>query len=87
VNFRLRYKGNDVAPTDTTLAFLTNESGRVSAVDTTDAGGTASRKIRFKVIPGQVPSLDSLIVTAEAQYKGAPLPGAPVRMVVRVKPK
>jgi hypothetical protein len=87
VNFRLRYKSNDIAPSDTTLLYLTNESGRISAVDTTDATGSVSRKIRFKVIAGQVPVLDSIIVTAETKYKGALVPGAPARMVVRVKPK
>ena len=87
VGFRLRYKAVDIAPTDTSLLYLVNESGRPSVVDTTDANGVVARKIRFKVIPGQVPVLDSIIVTAETKYRGALVPGAPVRLVVRVKPK
>ena len=87
VDFRLRYKSVDIAPTDTALLYLVDESGRRSVVDTSDANGVVSRKVRFKVIPGQVPVLDSIVVTAETKYKGALVPGAPARMVVRVKPK
>ncbi|MEP7347878.1 MAG: hypothetical protein ABI877_21585 [Gemmatimonadaceae bacterium] len=87
VNFQLRYKSNDIAPTDTSLLYLANESGRPSNVDTTDASGVVSRKVRFKIVPGQTPVLDSIIVTAVTKYKGALVPGAPARMVVRVKPK
>jgi len=87
ITFKLQYRSADIAPTDTSLLYLSNESGRPSRVDTTDASGLVSRRLRFKVIPGQVPALDSVIVTAEAKYKGALVPGAPARMVVRVKPK
>lgn len=87
ITFKLRYRSADISPTDTSLLYLSNESGRPSRVDTTDASGLVSRKLRFKVVPGEVPTLDSVIVTAEAKYKGALVPGAPARMVVRVKPK
>ena len=87
VGFRLRYKSVDIAPTDTSLLYLANESGRPSTADTTDANGIVSRRVRFKVVPGQIPALDSVIVTAETRYRGVLVPGAPARMVVRVKPK
>ncbi len=87
VYFTLRYQGADVAPGDTSLLFLVNEQGRPAIADTTDAQGVVSRRVRFKLVPGKVPALDSVIVTARASYKGALVLGAPARMVVPVKPK
>ncbi|MBV6521134.1 MAG: hypothetical protein MNPFHGCM_01261 [Gemmatimonadaceae bacterium] len=87
VDFALRYRSQDIAPKDTSLLYLANEVGRPSAVDTTDGSGVVSRRLRFKVVAGQVPVLDSVIVVARAMYRGALVPGAPARMVVRVKPK
>ncbi|MFN8571889.1 MAG: hypothetical protein U0132_07515 [Gemmatimonadaceae bacterium] len=87
VYYRLTYQGTDVAPGDTSLLFLVNEQGRPAVADTTDTQGLVSRRVRFKLVPGKVPALDSIIVTAQASYKGALVLGAPARMVVPVKPK
>ncbi|MFN8580790.1 MAG: hypothetical protein U0163_07435 [Gemmatimonadaceae bacterium] len=87
VRYGLRYQGADVAPGDTSLLWLVNEQGRPAVADTTDAQGVISRRVRFKLVPGKVPALDSVIVTVTASYKGALVLGAPARMVVAVKPK
>jgi hypothetical protein len=70
--------------------FLTDESGLVSLVDTTDASGNASRTLRViavaldqDVITGA--RADSALVTATAKYKGAPLIGAPITFKIPVK--
>ncbi|MEO8192810.1 MAG: hypothetical protein ABI681_03090 [Gemmatimonadales bacterium] len=74
------------SPTDTVLARLVNESGIRSAVDTTDAGGVASRKIRLD--PTRLTALvDSVIVQASVAYRGQDVRGSPLRLVLKVKPK
>lgn len=87
VRYTLSYQGQAVVPGDTSLLFLANDAGRPAYVDTTDASGVASTKVRFKVVQGRIPLLDSIFVTATLSYRGALVPGAPVRMVVPVKPK
>lgn len=74
-----------VSPTDTLLAQLVNEGGAASRVDTTDANGIASRRIRLN--PAKLISLnDSIIVNASVKYRGAQIHGSPVRLVLKVKP-
>jgi len=74
-----------VSPTDTLLARLVNESGAASRVDTTDANGIASRRIRLN--PAKLTALtDSIIVNASVKYRGANIRGSPVRLVLKVKP-
>lgn len=74
-----------VSPTDTSLARLVNESGAASHIDTTDASGIASRRIRLN--PAKLIALtDSIIVNASVKYRGAHIRGSPVRLVLKVKP-
>jgi len=86
VSFALEYRGQVVPASDTSLVFLVNEAGRPSRTDTTDAAGRASRRVRFKAGAG-IPALDSVAVIAEAQHRGVLLAGAPLRLVLPVKPK
>jgi hypothetical protein len=87
VNFTASYRGNTIARGDTSLIYLVDDAGRPSDADTTDAQGTASRRVRFKAVAGNLPQLDSVIVTAAAAYRGGVLAGAPVRRVLPVKPR
>ncbi len=88
VSFALEFDGAPVAPGDTSHLYLADEAGRVSSSDTTDTQGIASRRIRFKVLPGTtIPPLDSVIVIVTASYRGSPLAGTPVRLVLPVTPK
>jgi hypothetical protein len=74
-----------VSPADTLLAKLVDDAGSASRVDTTDASGTASRKIRLA--PIRLTALrDSIIVNATVKYRGAQVNGSPVRLVLIVKP-
>ncbi|HUQ19813.1 MAG TPA: hypothetical protein VM099_09395 [Gemmatimonadaceae bacterium] len=72
-----------VSTSDTTLAKLVNDAGTSSRVDTTDANGEASRKIRLN--PAKLSAVnDSVIVMASVKYRGA-VRGSPVRLVLKVK--
>jgi hypothetical protein len=74
-----------VSPPDTLLALLVNDAGKSSRVDTTDASGQASRRIRLN--PARLAALtDSIIVQATVKYRGAPVRGSPTRIVLKVKP-
>ena len=74
-----------IAPADTLLAVLVNDGGNASRVDTTDATGTASRRIRLA--PVRLKTLtDSVIVQATVKYRGAQVRGSPVKIVLKVKP-
>ena len=90
-SIRVRFSVTKVFPStatipDTTLVLL-DETGRFQlptgrdAVDTTDASGTASRRIR--AIPL---GFDSVEIRASAtNLRGAPLKGSPIRFVVTTK--
>ena len=70
----------------TAAVFFVNENGRATAVDTTDAQGSADRRVRIRadVFP-QTAEPDSIVVEVTARYRGAVLNGAPVRIVVPVQ--
>jgi hypothetical protein len=69
---------------DPRLAELVN-GGKASTVDTTDASGVAGRAVRLR--PGHLTAaVDSVVVNATVKYRGAPVSGSPVRLVVEVKP-
>lgn len=51
--------------------------------DTTDASGQAAVRVRVVPKPGQT-AADSVVLQATASYKGLPVPGSPVRIVVRL---
>lgn len=70
----------------TLAAQLVNDAGMPSAIDTTDASGVASRKVRIR--PTKLKSVnDSVLVTASVMYRGAHVRGSPARLVIKVKPK
>ena len=80
VSFRI------LSPPDTAFAHLVNESGARSSIDTTDAGGVGSRRIKLDV--SRITALtDSVIVQATVKYRGVNVRGSPVRLVLKVKPK
>ena len=70
----------------TAAVFLVDDAGRPSSLDTTNTSGTASRRVRIR--SSQFPSgtaLDSVIVQASASYRGVPLKGSPVQIVLPVQ--
>jgi hypothetical protein len=73
-------------PTDTVLAQLVTRDGlHRSTLDTTDATGTSARRIRLHTL-SLTSANDSVIVVAMVRYHGVPVPGAPIRFVLQVKP-
>ena len=76
-----------VSESNPNLADLVNDAGKLSRVDTTDATGVAGRKILVHSVNlGSGTAVDSVIVQATARYRGQPVPGSPVRLVVVLKP-
>jgi hypothetical protein len=73
------------SPADPQLAMLVNDAGKESRVDTTDANGEASRKIRLT--PARLTAItDSIIVLATVKYRGAHVRGSPARIALKVQP-
>jgi hypothetical protein len=85
VTFQLEAGGRQIAESDTSQIFLVGDTGRPSYADTTDASGKASRRVRLKIVPGLV-APDSAVITVRASYKGQPLAGSPVRLVLPISP-
>jgi hypothetical protein len=85
VRFQLEAGGRRIPESDTTQIFLIGDNGRPSYADTTDLQGRASRRVRLRVAPGLVPP-DSAIITVSAAWRGAPLKGSPVKLVLPLRP-
>ena len=70
--------------------FFSDDGTKVSAVDTTDGGG-ASRKlfVRSWLLVDQAvrggTKVDSAVVIVTTSYKGAPVSGSPIRVVIPIK--
>ena len=85
VRFQLEAGGRVIPENDTTQLFLAGENGRPSYVDTTDVGGRVARRMRLRIAPGLTPP-DSAIITVSTSYRGVPLTGSPLRLVLPVRP-
>jgi hypothetical protein len=80
VSFRM------VSPTGTVAQLINDANAAGTTADTTDASGTASRRIRINV--AQLTTIsDSVVVMASAAYRGVAIRGSPVRLVLKYKPK
>lgn len=66
------------------LAAEVVNGGKISTIDTTDANGVAGRAI--KVRPIYFTGVDSVIVHATVKFRGTPVSGSPVRLVVVLTP-
>lgn len=84
VKFVLTYPANPENDS-TKSAFLVNDLRRLSNIDTTNGSGIASRFVRVRA--SQFPAsaaLDSAVVEARVTYKGKPLKGSPIKIVVPI---
>jgi hypothetical protein len=80
---------------DTLVARLVDDGGRRSpldpvgstAVDTTGADGIASRQIRLTPSGTLRLPVDSIVVIADVQLRGAHIAGSPVRLTLFVAPR
>lgn len=86
VNFVLEVEGVAVPVGDTTQVFLVGDTGRPSWVDTTNAQGNVSRRVRLRIAPGLTPP-DSAVVLMHASYRGVSLTGSPIRLVLPIQPR
>ena len=66
------------------LAAEVVNGGKMSTVDTTDANGVAGRAVRIR--PLYFTGVDSVIVNATVKFRGTPISGSPVRLVVVLTP-
>jgi len=86
VRWRLIYRGDTLAPGDTTLAVLQSNTGRRGGIDTTSTSGISIRRLR--VFSNRLPvATDSFEVVAEVRRHGRPVAGSPIRFWVRFAPK
>lgn len=90
VRFKLLSKRGDtvLVANDTSRSFvLQDDAGRLSSVDTTDAQGQASRKVRYRIRSG-APSIDTVRVLAEVRRGSRIVPGdTTLKWTVVVRPK
>ena len=85
VRFQLLTPAN---PTNDTMgaAYLVDDQGRASTIDTTDDSGVAGRRVRVRALQFPVgAAVESVVVRATVTYKGQPLKGSPVRMTAPVR--
>ena len=72
---------------DPQLGELVNDASKPSSVDTTNTSGIAGRKFRLHPkFLSSATQVDSIVVNATARYRGAPVAGSPVRLVLRLTP-
>ena len=69
---------------DPRLAELVS-GANLSSIDTTDASGVAGRAVRIRPL-FLTTTVDSVIVNATVKYRGTPVTGSPVRLVVVLQP-
>lgn len=76
------------ANTDTTRVYIANESNRLSRVDTTDAGGVASRRIRFPLaVVSDTARRTFVTEVVILRPDGTALPGAPFWFTTVIRPR
>jgi uncharacterized membrane protein len=84
VSYQVLFHGNVLAVTDTSVASLWNGASKPALIDTTAAGGTASRTLRVR--PAGLPTaVESVTVVATVRYRGAPVPGGPIKYLIQIR--
>ncbi len=70
----------------TRSVFLVNDNFRASQIDTTEANGTAGRRLRIRpsLFPAGGAAIDTVEVEAMVYVRGDTVPGAPVRILIPV---
>ena len=86
VRYTLEFQGAVIAPGDTTRILLVDDSGRPSALDTTDATGSAGRRVHVRV-PALSGVTDSAIVRWRVSAGAYPSIQTEFRHVLRFRPR
>lgn len=87
VSYQAFFRGNAIAPGDTSVVYLLDDGIRRTGLDTTGTDGVASRRIRVRPIGITQSPNDSVIVMATVRHRGAHVRGSPLRFVILLKPK
>ena len=86
VRYTLEFRGAAIAPGDTTRILLVDDSGRPSALDTTDATGNAGRRVHVRV-PALSGVTDSAVVRWRVSAGAYPSIQTEFRHVLRFRPR
>lgn len=91
-NWRVRYtitSPDDLAEnTDTTRAYMANESNRLSRIDTTDTNGDALRRLRFPfAVVSDIARRTFVTEVVVVGADGTPLPGSPIVFTTVIRPR
>lgn len=88
VRYSLAYVPDTLSGGSSSAVYLAGDDGKPSTLDTTAVGGSASRTL-VVLTPLLADSTlragtrtDSVVVLAQVQYRGAPLPGSPLRITI-----
>lgn len=84
VRFELISPANPTNDT-TAVVHLVDDRGTASVFDTTDNGGNAGRKIRIRATTYPGTATDTVDVRATVLYRGAPVPGSPLRLRLPIR--
>ena len=87
VSYQAFFRGNAIAPGDTSVVFLLGDGVQRSGLDTTGSDGTASRRVRVRPIGITQAPNDSVVVLATVRHLGAHIRGSPLRFVIFLRPK
>ena len=89
VRYALEYHGAAVSPTSRAFRVVTDVSPfRRSDRDTTDASGSAARRVAIdpdSLTVAATGGVDSITVVVTATYRGLPLRGAPARVTIPMR--
>ncbi|WP_337169485.1 hypothetical protein [Gemmatimonas aurantiaca] len=88
VRYQLLHPANPSNDTSAAAYLVSGESQSASVIDTTDSGGTASRRVRVRPLlfpdPSTPKATDSVVVQVTVRYKGQLVGGTPLRLVAPV---
>ena len=83
----VEYNGVPIEVATSNRAWLVDDANRRSSEDTTGTDGRVSRRLRIapaEFQPALAP-IDSITVIATATYRGLPVTGSPVRIVIQLR--
>ena len=85
VRYVLEFRGEVIAPGDTTRILIVDEAGRPSVVDTTDANGEGARRVHVRV-PQLSGTSDSAVVRFRVSAAAFPTIQTEFRRVLHIRP-
>ncbi|MGH7713808.1 MAG: hypothetical protein ACREOG_21165 [Gemmatimonadaceae bacterium] len=86
VRYVLEFRGETVAPGDTTRILMVDEAGRPSVLDTTDASGEGARRVHVRV-PQLSGVTDSALVRFRVSAGAYPAVQTEFRRILRFRPR